>query len=183
MLPFLSRFLVSCAAVIGFLYLLLALSGWTVWAVLSARMGARFSPLNSLLWTGLMSAIITGGGFLVHHRQLRLPTGGDWWLLAIFCTANTIACFGYYAALRHLPGMLVIPMSHLYLILGPLLLAILERRTLNWQQLAALGLVGGGVLLFLANAPASLPEEAGQPLVTADPGATGSMASAAIELR
>lgn len=64
-------------AMIGFFYLLLATGCWTVWAVLSARLGGRLSPLNSLLWTGMISAAITVGGFLVHHRQVRLPSGAD----------------------------------------------------------------------------------------------------------
>ena len=139
----------------GFVYLLLALGCWTVWAVLSARMGGRFSPLNSLLWTGVVSAIITIGGFLVHHRQVRFPTGGDWWLLGIFCGANTVACFGYYAALKYLPGSLVLPLSHLYLVFGPVLLALMERRAMTWQQFAALCVMMTGVALFLAVTPSA----------------------------
>src|SRR5437660_5376266 len=107
---------------VGFLYLFVAVASWTVWAVLSARVGARCCPLNTLLWTGLVSAVITFGGFVVHFRQLRMPSGGDWWLMTLFCVANTLACFGYYAALRHLPGSLVLPLSHLYLVAGPVLL-------------------------------------------------------------
>jgi drug/metabolite transporter (DMT)-like permease len=150
---------------IGVCYLLLALGCWTVWAVLSARLGGRFSPLNSLLWTGLVSALITLGGFAIHFRQLRVPGKADWWLLAIFCGANTVACFGYYAALRHLPGSVVLPFSHLYLVIGPLVLAIRDRQALGWQQFAALCIIMGGVVLFLAAAPVSQRLENG----TAEP--------------
>lgn len=140
---------------IGFVYLLLALGCWTVWAVLSARMGGRFTPLNSLLWTGLVSAVITVGGFLLHYRHLRLPSGNDWWLLGIFCAANTLACFGYYAALKYLPGSLVLPLSHLYLVFGPVLLALMEKRAFTWQQFVALSIMMGGVAMFLAVSPAT----------------------------
>lgn len=142
---------------IGALYLMLALGCWTVWAVLSSRLCERLSPLNSLLWTGLVSAVITFGGFVVHHHQLRMPTRGEWWLLAIFCLANAVASFGYYAAMRHLPGCLVLPVSHLYLVFGPVLLAISERRAMSWQQIGALGVVTLGVVLFLASGPTSAP--------------------------
>lgn len=142
---------------IGVVYLLLALSCWTVWAVLSARMGARLSPLNTLLWTGFVSALITAGGFAVHHRQLRLPSGNEWWLMALFCAANTAACLGYYGALRHLPGGLVLPVSHLYLVLGPVFIAFLERRAMSWQQFGALALVMIGLCWFLAATPSSSP--------------------------
>jgi drug/metabolite transporter (DMT)-like permease len=137
------------------LYLLLALGCWTVWALLSAHLGGRFSPLNSLLWTGLISAAITVGGFVVHYQQLRCPSRGEWWLLAIFCVANTAACYGYYAALRHLPGSVVLPLSHLYLVIGPVLLAFQERRAMSWQQFVALCLVMGGLIFFLAASPGS----------------------------
>ena len=139
----------------GFVYLLLALGCWTIWAVLSARLGGRFTPLNSLLWTGVVSAVITIGGFLVHHRHIRLPSGPDWWLLGIFCAANTLACFGYYAALRHMPGSVVLPLSHLYLVFGPVLLALLERKPMTWQQFVALCVMMGGVAMFLAVSPAT----------------------------
>jgi drug/metabolite transporter (DMT)-like permease len=145
---------------IGALYLMLALGCWTIWAVLSSRLCARLSPLNSLLWTGLVSAVITCGGFVVHHHQLRLPTREEWWLLTIFCVANAIACFGYYAAMRHLPGCLVLPVSHLYLVFGPVLLAISERRAISWQQIGALGIVTVGVVLFLACPGGSAPAPA-----------------------
>ena len=145
---------------IGALYLMLALGCWTVWAVFSSRLGARFSPLNSLLWTGLVSAAITFGGFVVHHQQLRMPSRTEWWLLGIFCVANALASFGYYAALRHLPGCLVLPVSHLYLVFGPLLLAISERRAMSWQQIGALGVVTLGVVLFLACGPSGRPAPA-----------------------
>jgi uncharacterized membrane protein len=140
---------------IGFVYLLMALGCWTVWAVLSARMGGRFTPLNSLLWTGLVSGVITVGGFLLHFRHLRLPSGNDWWLLGIFCAANTLACFGYYAALKYLPGSLVLPLSHLYLVFGPVLLGLMEKRALTWQQFVALCIMMGGVAMFLAVSPAT----------------------------
>lgn len=139
---------------IGVFYLLLALGFWTVWAVLSARFCDRFSPLNNLLWTGLISAAITVGGFLVHHKRVQIPTAGDWWVLGAFCVANVIASFGYYAALRYLPCSLVLPVSHLYLVLGPLLLAVMERQSLTWQQIGALGMVTAGLFLFLTAAPA-----------------------------
>jgi len=135
---------------LGFVYLFVALGGWTVWAVLSAKMGSRACPLNTLLWTGLVSAFITVGGFVVHFRQLRMPSTNDWWLMGVFCAANAVACFGYFAALRHLPGSLVLPLSHLYLIVGPLLLAFWERRPLNWQQFLALCITTGGVVMFLS---------------------------------
>ncbi len=151
----------------GFVYLLLALGCWTVWAVLSARMGGRFTPLNSLLWTGLISAVITVGGFLVHYRHLRLPSGADWWLLGVFCAANTLACFGYYAALKYLPGSLVLPLSHLYLVFGPVLLALLEKRALTWQQFIALCIMMGGVALFLAVSPANSCSQESKPSKTA----------------
>ncbi len=146
-------FLCTLGGMIGFVYLLLALGCWTVWAVLSSRMGGRFSPLNSLLWTGLVSALITFGGLIIHHRQLRLPSTNDWWFIGIFCAANTVACFGYYAALRYLPGTLVLPLSHLYLVLGPVLIGVMERRVLTWQQFAALCLMMSGIVLFLATSP------------------------------
>lgn len=149
----------------GVLYLSLAAGCWTVWAVLSARLGGRISPLNTLLWTGLVSAIITCGGFLVHHQQLRLPSRNEWWLIAIFCAANTAACFGYYAALRHLPGCLVLPLSHLYLVLGPVLLAFMERRNLSWQQVAALCVVVAGVVLFMVASPESVACQSGETTV------------------
>ncbi|HWI59717.1 MAG TPA: DMT family transporter [Bacillota bacterium] len=138
---------------IGVLYLLMALGCWTVWAVLSTRLGLRFSPLNSILWTGVVYAAITAGGFVIHHRQVRLPSGNEWWLLAIFCVASTLASFAYYAALRHLPGTLVLPLSHLYLVFGPLLIALLERRAMTGQQLGSLCLVVVGMVLFLAASP------------------------------
>jgi drug/metabolite transporter (DMT)-like permease len=139
----------------GVVYLMLALVSWTVWAVLSARLGCRLSPLNSLLWTGLASAVITFGGFLVHCRQLQVPTGKEWLLMGIFCAANTLACFGYYAALRHLPGSLVLPVSHLYLVFGPLLIGFLEKRGLSWVQLTSLCVIALGTMVFLAATPAT----------------------------
>lgn len=145
---------------IGVIYLLLAIVCWTVWAVLSARLGGRFSPVNYLLWTGLISAVLTGGGFLFHFRHLRMPSTEDWWLMLIFCAANTIACFGYYGALKYLPGIVVLPVSHLYLVIGPLLIALMERRSLTWQQFGALCLVMAGIVLFLAVAPNSNKGEA-----------------------
>ena len=140
---------------IGALYLMLALGCWTIWAVLSSRLCERLSPLNSLLWTGLISGIITVGGFVFHHQHLRMPTRAEWWLLGIFCVANALASFGYYAAMRHLPGSLVLPISHLYLVFGPVLLAICERRAMSWQQIGALGVVTVGVVFFLACSPNS----------------------------
>jgi drug/metabolite transporter (DMT)-like permease len=154
---------------IGALYLILAVGCWTVWAVLSVRLCARLSPLNSLLWTGLVSAAITVGGFVVHHQQLRMPSRTEWWLLGGFCVANTVASFGYYAALRHLPGCLVLPVSHLYLVLGPVLLAFSERQSMTWQQFGALCLVAVGVVLFLAASPGTAPapaEPATAPMAT-----------------
>lgn len=142
---------------LGIIYLSIALGCWTVWAVLSARLGCKFSPLNSLLWTGLVYAAITFGGFVVHHRQLRMPCGNDWWLLGIFCIASTAASLGYYAAMHHLPSTIVLPLSHLYLVLGPVLLAVLERRSMTWAQLSALGLIIFGVLFFLAVTPSEVP--------------------------
>ncbi len=142
---------------IGALYLMLALGCWTLWAVLSVRLCSRLSPLNSLLWTGLVSAAITMGGFMVHHQQLRLPSRIEWWLLVGFCVTNAIASFGYYAALRHLPGCLVLPVSHLYLVFGPVLLAFSERRGMSWPQFGALCLVALGVVLFLAASPGTSP--------------------------
>ncbi len=143
----------NLAGMTGVLYLLLALGCWTIWVVLSAWLCGRFSPLNNVLWTGFVSAAITLGGFIVHHRQLRIPSGGEWWLLAIFCIANILASIGYYGAMQYLPGSLVLPLSHLYLVIGPVLLGLMEKRALTWMQYAALLVIIAGMVLFLAASP------------------------------
>jgi hypothetical protein len=85
-----------------------------------------------------------------------------------------LAGLGYYGALRHLPGKVVLPVSHLYLVFGPLLIALLERRALNWQQFAALCLAMTGLFFFVLVSPEQAPKPALEP---ARPGAVGVRAS------
>jgi drug/metabolite transporter (DMT)-like permease len=133
----------------GIRYILIAVAGWTLWCLASERLGNRFSPIENIFWSGVIYGLISAGGLIVHFREIHLPDPKGWCWLTTMCVTATIGSFAFFAAYRYLKPTAVVPLTHLYLVVTPLILWFQNPKSIDVRQMGGLILCMIGLLIFM----------------------------------
>jgi drug/metabolite transporter (DMT)-like permease len=140
----------------GIRCILIAVAGWTLWCLASERLGNRFSPIENIFWSGVLSAI----GLILHFRDIHLPDTKGWCWLTTMCVTATIGSFAFFAAYRYLKPTAVVPLTHLYPVVTPLVLWVQNPRSIDFRQMAGLIVCMIGLLIFIVPARNDSPAKA-----------------------